>query len=61
MNRSSFHSKQKPSEDPYKKRKRLEEALKNKKLILKQEFANLQNKKIAKNELIIPLNEIRVP
>lgn len=60
MNKLSFNSKNKSADDPYKRRKRYEEALKQKKILIRQEFTNYENNKIAKNEILIPMNEIKV-
>jgi hypothetical protein len=48
------------ADDVYNKRKLLEEAIKLKKLVIKEEFEKVENNKTVKNELLIPVNEIKV-
>ncbi len=48
------------ADDVYNKRKLLEEAIKLKKLVIKEEFEKVENNKTVKNELLIPVNEIHI-
>lgn len=47
-------------DDVYNKRKLYEEAIKLKKKFIREEFEKAENNKTVKNELLIPVNEIKV-
>lgn len=48
------------TDDAYNKRKLYEEEIKLKKKLIKEEFDKAENNKTVKNELLIPVNEIKV-
>ncbi len=48
------------ADDAYNKRKLYEEAIKIKKKLIREEFEKAENNKTEKNELLIPVNEIKV-
>ena len=48
------------ADDAYNKRKLYEEAIKHKKKLIREEFEKAENNKTVKNELLIPVNEIKV-